>query len=269
MSEHLITRNEFEQLRRVLYQQAGISLADNKQTLVTGRLAKRLRETGHPTYTSYLREVVGGNGRELQIMVDLLSTNETSFFREPKHFDLLRDYVQSRQNRSAPLSAWSAACSSGEEPYTIAMVLMNALGSAAPWDVLATDISTRVLARAQTAHYSLERSRTIPTEYLKKFCLKGVREEAGTFLITPEVAERVRFRHLNLIEPIPDNIGSFDVIFLRNVMIYFDMETKRKIVGALVPRIKRGGYLLVGHSETLNGVTDQLVAERPSSYRKP
>jgi chemotaxis protein methyltransferase CheR len=263
-----ITEQEFAQLRRLLHQTAGISLSDNKQTLVLGRLAKRLRETGQPSFTHYLRDIIAGNQAELRIMVDLLTTNETSFFREPKHFELLRGVALNRSNRNAPFSVWSAACSSGEEPYTIAMVLMDALGESASWDVVATDISTRVLARAQSAHYALERANNIPQTYLKKYCLKGVREQTGTFLIAPPVRERVRFRHLNLIEPLPEGLGPFDVIFLRNVMIYFENETKRKIVEAMAPKLRKGGYFLIGHSETLSGITSVFQPERPSEYRK-
>lgn len=263
-----ITAQEFAQLRRILHQTAGISLSDNKQNLVLGRLAKRLRETGHPSFTHYLRQIVSGDESELRIMVDLLTTNETSFFREPKHFELLRTYALSRPNRNAPLSVWSAACSSGEEPYTIAMTLMDALGPDAPWEVFATDISTRILARAQTAHYAMERANNMPPGYLKKYCLKGVRTQHGTFMMAPEIRSRVRFRHLNLIERLPDNIGPFDIIFLRNVMIYFENDTKRQIVEAMAPKLRREGYFLIGHSETLSGISSVYKAERPSVYRK-
>ncbi len=264
-----ITDQEFAQLRRLLFDEAGISLADSKKTLVLGRLTKRLKITGNANFTGYLRQVVGGDAAERRVMIDLLTTNETSFFREPKHFELLREHVLARPRRDAPFSVWSAACSSGEEPYTIAMVLMDALGASAPWDILATDLSTRVLERARSGHYALERATNIPKPLLKKYCLKGVREQDGTFLVERGLRERVRFLHLNLIEPFPANLGPFDVIFLRNVMIYFETDTKRKIVEAMIPKLRPGGYFLIGHSETLNGVTDKLTALRPSVYRKP
>ena len=264
-----ISDPEFDQLRRLLYQTAGISMADSKRQLVMGRLSKRIVQRGFSDFTGYLRAIGAGDESELRVMIDLLTTNETSFFREPKHFEFLREYVLNRPNRQAPLSIWSAACSSGEEPYTIAMVLMNALGDSVPWDILGTDISTRILDRAQTGHYAMERARNIPPDFLRRYCLKGVRSQEGTFLIAPEVRERVRFRHFNLMHPAPDSLGSFEVIFLRNVMIYFDMETKRKVVANLLPRLRKGGYFLVGHSETLNGVNEQVVPERPSTYRKP
>jgi chemotaxis protein methyltransferase CheR len=269
MSAVTINDQEFTQLRRVLFQSAGIALSDVKRTMVQSRLSKRVMAVGHASFTSYLRQIASGDAGELRIMVDLLTTNETSFFREPKHFDLLRDIALDRPRRDAPFSVWSAACSSGEEPYTIAMVLMDALGAGVSWDVQATDISTRVLERARTGHYALERAEKIPPAYLKKYCLKGMGEQAGTFLIDARLRERVRLLHLNLINPYPANMGPFDVIFLRNVMIYFENDTKRRIIEAMIPKLRRGGHFLVGHAETLNGITDKLVTVRPSVYRKP
>lgn len=264
-----ITDQEFEQLRRLLYQTAGISLSESKRQLVLGRLSKRLQANGHAGFTSYLRGIAAGDEAELRIMVDLLTTNETSFFRESKHFDLLREQVLARPNRQAPLSVWSAACSSGEEPYTIAMVLMGALGPSVPWEIVATDISSRILERAQSGHYAMERAKNIPREILHRYCLKGVRSQDGTFIIGPELRERVRFRYLNLIQPLPDSLGPFDFIFLRNVMIYFDQDTKRRVVSAMVPKLRKGGHFLVGHSESLNGINTDLAPVRPSVYRKP
>jgi chemotaxis protein methyltransferase CheR len=264
-----ISDQEFAQLRRLLYEEAGISLADSKKTLVLGRLGKRLKITGNTSFTGYLRQVVGGDAAERRVMIDLLTTNETSFFREPKHFDLLREHALARPRRDMPYKVWSAACSSGEEPYTIAMVLMEALGESAPWEIVATDISTRVLERARSGHYALERAKNIAPALLRKYCLKGVRDQEGTFLIARALRERVHFQHLNLIEPYPDSLGPFDIIFLRNVMIYFETDTKRRIVEAMIPKLRRDGYFLIGHSETLNGVTDKLTAQRPSVYRKP
>ncbi|NTV94597.1 MAG: protein-glutamate O-methyltransferase CheR [Thiobacillus sp.] len=269
MSNLTITDQEFSQLRRILYQNAGINLSDAKKVLVIGRLDKRLRSCGHSNFTTYLRKIAAGDESELRIMVDLLTTNETYFFREHKHFDFLRQQVQFRPNQKAPFAVWSAACSSGEEPYTLAMVLMDALGPAVQWDILASDISTRILERAQTGHYAMERAKNIPPDMLSKYCLKGVREQHGTFLMAREIRDRVRFRYLNLIEPLPNNIGPFDFIFLRNVMIYFDVETKRKVVSSLLKKLRSGGHLLVGHSENLAGIADELIGVRPAIYRKP
>ena len=164
---------------------------------------------------------------------------------------------------------WSGASSSGEEPYTIAMVLAETLGLSANWEIVASDISLTVLERAQTGLYPMERGRGIPPELMKKYCLKGVRSQEGNFLVVPKLRERVDFRHINLIAPDTRELGQFDIIFLRNVMIYFDNETKRKVVGNMVPHLRDDGTFIVGHSETLTGITDDLSALRPTLYCRP
>jgi chemotaxis protein methyltransferase CheR len=211
----------------------------------------------------------GEHPEELQTMVDLLTTNETYFFREPKHFEFLRDEILGKRGAAGNFRVWSAASSSGEEVYTLAMVLADRLGQG-PWEVVGSDISTQVLDKAATSHYSLARTEGIPPAFMKKYCLKGVRSHAGTFLIAPELRKRTRFYQINLTQPVDPAIGDFEVIFLRNVMIYFDPETKARVVNNLLPRLRRGGYLFIGHSETLNGLaTGPLESVRPTIYRKP
>lgn len=267
--ETAISNHEFTLFQRLIYKIAGINMADTKKALVVGRLQRRLREYGFQTFTQYYRMLANGeNPAELQVMVDLLTTNETYFFREPGHFDFLRDSVLP-QNRSSELfRVWSAASSTGEEAFTLAMLLAEHRPDR-PWEVFASDISTKVLARAQTGHYPLERNEGIPPAFLRKYCLKGTRTQAGTFLIAPELRRRVSFRQVNLTQPIDSGIGNFNVIFLRNVMIYFDIETKRRVVANLMPRLISGGFFICGHSETLNGVNEELEAVRPTIYRKP
>ncbi|THF63060.1 protein-glutamate O-methyltransferase CheR [Pseudothauera nasutitermitis] len=265
-----ISDQEFSRFQALLYKLAGIYLAPSKKVLLVGRLTKRLRARGLDSFAEYYRLVSGGGDpAELQTMVDLLTTNETYFFREPKHFDFLRQEILPKRPRGTPFEVWSAACSSGEEPYTLAMVLADQLNEA-PWRITASDISTQVLERARRGHYPMERIDGIPPALLKKYCLKGVREQAGTFLVGKELRERVNFMQVNLIEA-PPAIGPFDVIFLRNVMIYFDQETKRKVVTNLLSRLKSGGWFIVGHSETLNGIVEpqHLAAVRPTIYKKP
>jgi chemotaxis protein methyltransferase CheR len=263
-----ITDREFMQFQRFIYDAAGIFMANGKQALVSGRLAKRLAHYQLNSYGDYLRLLESrAQPAELQVAVDLLTTNETYFFREPKHFALLRDLATEARDKKQTLRVWSAASSSGEEPYSIAMVMADVLGDAA-WEVLGTDISTRVLERARSGHYPMERASQMPPSYLKRFCLKGQGCEAGTMLIERPLRQRVQFRHLNLNEPLP-KIGSFDVIFLRNVMIYFNLETKRQVVARLLAQLRPGGYFLIGHSETLNDINDTLLAVAPSIYRKP
>ncbi len=262
-----LTAKEFALFRDLIYSLAGIALSEGKQVLVSGRLARRLKELGLSSYGEYYRLVTSGqHPEEQQRMVDQLTTNETYFFREPKHFDFLAKVAAEHGRR--PFQVWSAASSSGEEAYTMAMVLAETLGLNAPWQILGSDISRQVLERAERGHYSLDRTDGIPPGLLRKYCLKGVRSQAGTFLIGRELREHVTFRPVNLIAPLPD-IPSCDVIFLRNVMIYFDQETKRQVVANLTSRLKPGGHFIVGHSETLNGISETLKSVAPTIYRKP
>jgi chemotaxis protein methyltransferase CheR len=263
-----ISEREFQAIRAWLRGAAGISLSDQKKALVVGRLASRLRHYGLDSYGRYF-ELLQDRSRpdELQIAVDLLTTNETHFFREPKHFDFLRDKILPRHPAGRMFRAWSAASSSGEEPYSIAMTLAESLGEA-PWEVVASDLSSRMLARAETGHYAMTRAKTIPRSHLSKYCLKGVGPQAGTFLVDPGLRSRVRFMQVNLVGPLP-RLREFDLIFLRNVMIYFDAPTKRDVVARLIPHLARGGHIVVGHSESLNGVSDALKSLQPSIYRRP
>jgi len=264
-----ITDAEFAQFQRLIYQVAGISMADSKKILLTGRLGRRLRELGMSSFGEYYRYITSGaDAQEHQMMVDLLTTNETYFFREEAHFDYLRSHVIPQHPAGRPLEIWSAASSTGEEIYTLCMVLADEIGLGGPWSVLGSDISTQVLATAARGQYSLERTRGLPQSYLKKYCLKGVRSQAGTFLIAPELRKHARFIQVNLNAPLP-SIGKFDVIFLRNVMIYFDTPTKRKVIAQLVDCLRPNGYLFIGHSETLNGINNSVKAVRPTVYRKP
>jgi len=263
-----ITDREFSLFQQLVYQRAGISLSPAKKILLVGRLSKRLAHYGFDSFTDYYRLLTSGTQpEEVQQFVDLITTNETYFYREPLHFDFLRDKILRDWPRGAPFRIWSGACSSGEEPYTMAMVLAEHL-SRSQWEVFASDISRTVLARAAAGLYPLERTEGIPPGFLRKYCLKGVRSQQGKLLVAPELRERVRFAHLNLTERIA-GVGLFDVIFLRNVMIYFDADTKRKVVENMLPSLKPDGYFIVGHSESLTGLTDRLVPLRPTIYRKP
>ncbi len=264
-----ITQQEFVLFQRLIYKIAGISLSDAKQVLLVGRLSKRLKQYGLSTFTEYYRMLASGDyPEELQTMVDLLTTNETYFFREPTHFDFLRNEIVAKRNNPATFRVWSAASSSGEEAYSIAMTLAETMPSSA-WEIVGSDISTKVLAAAAAGHYSPARTDGIPPGYMRKYCLKGVRSHAGTFLIAPELRKKARFFQINLMHPVEADIGDFDVIFLRNVMIYFDPETKTRVVHNLLPRLKKGGHLIIGHSETLTGITDRVIGVRPTIYRKP
>ena len=262
-----ISDTEFGQFQRFIFETAGITLTDAKKALVSGRLAKRVHACRVKNYGEYFRLLMSGESPvELQTAVDLLTTNETYFFREPKHFDFLRRHVTAATARAA-LRVWSAAGSTGEEAYSIAMLLEDLLPGQ-PWEVVASDISARVLARAQVGHYSMDRIGNFPPGYLQRFCLKGRDSQAGTMLIERRLRQKVRFLKVNLNAPLP-HLGNFDVIFLRNVLIYFNTETKRKVVGRVLSNLRPGGYLLIGHSESLIEVTDAVELVAPAIYRKP
>lgn len=262
----ILSDSEFQQLRTMIREVAGISMSDAKKQLISGRLAKRLQFYKLTTYGSYYRLLMKDKA-ELQMAVDLLTTNETYFFREPKHFEFLRDVILAQLRGSAPVRVWSGACSSGEEPYTLAMVLADSLG-ARPWEILASDISSRVLEKAQCARYPLEGTKGIPQPLLNKYCLKGTGSNHGVFMIEPSLTSRITFAPINLNNPLPP-VGQFDVIFLRNVMIYFDNQTKSEVVKRLLKHLKPGGYFIVSHSESLNGISDEVQLVKPSIYRKP
>lgn len=269
VATYAITDQEFALFQRLIYKIAGISLSEAKKVLLVGRLTRRLKVYELDTFSQYYRMLAtGDHPEELQTMVDLLTTNETYFFREPRHFAFLRDEIIRKRISPSTFRVWSAASSSGEEVYTLAMVLADHLPNT-PWEIVGSDISTQVLAKAATGHYSLARTEGIPPGYMTKYCLKGVRSQAGTFLIAPELRKKTKFYQINLMNPIDADIGDFEVIFLRNVMIYFDPPTKAKVVHNLLPRLKSGGHLIIGHSETLNGITDRVDAVMPTIYRKP
>ena len=267
MTNITLTDHEFSQFQRFIFDAAGISMSEGKKALVSGRLAKRLAHWRVSSYSAYLQLLAGGGEpAEVQMAVDLLTTNETYFFRESKHFDLLRELALAARARNAPLRVWSAACSTGEEVYSMAMVLADVLEDR-PWEVLGTDISARVLARAQRGHYPMERASQMPAHYLKRFCLKGQGSEAGTLLIERSLRARVQFAHANLNTALPQ-LGAFDVIFLRNVMIYFNGDTKRQVVARVLAQLKPGGHFCIGHSETLNDISTAVRALAPSIYVK-
>ena len=263
-----ITEAEFSQFQRLIFQSAGITLSDGKKALVGSRLANRLRHYELDTYGEYFQVLNHGEGAlEMQTAIDLLTTNETYFFREPKHFVFLKKQLTSMPPRSHPLRIWSAAGSTGEEAYSIAMLLEDMLPGQ-PWEVFGSDISTRVLERARRGLFSTARTDNIPPDYLRRFCLKGQGENNGTLLIERALRKKVSFQQVNLNEALPP-IGKFEMVFLRNVLIYFDDDTKRKVVARVLHTLRPGGWLLIGHSETLHGITDVVESLAPAIYRKP
>jgi chemotaxis protein methyltransferase CheR len=265
MTTVTLSDKDFKGFRQMIFDLAGIHMSDAKKPLVSGRLAKRLGQRGLDSFSDYL-QLIHKDQAERQMALDLLTTNETYFFREPKHFEFLQRTLAPTLGQNGPIRIWSGASSTGEEPYTIAMVLAEALGHMR-FEVLASDISSRVLNTARRGLYPMEDAANIPRHMRAKYCLKGVGSQEGWFLIDQPIRDRVQFESINLSTRLPD-IGTFDVIFLRNVMIYFSMETKREVVSRLLPLLRPGGHFLISHSESLHGVTDQLQMIKPSIYCK-
>lgn len=268
MSISPITTEEFECFRRLIYEHAGIALAPEKKVMVASRLAKRLDYFGLSTYGDYFRLVMGrDHPQEFQTLVNILTTNETYFFREPKHFEFFRDEIL-KVWRGDRFRVWSAASSTGEEAYSLAMVMAENLGMR-EWEVFGSDISTRVLDAARRGVYLLDRLEHMDDRFMEKYCLRGVRSQEGFFMVDAKLRKRVTFDQVNLKSPLPPNLGKFDAIFLRNVLIYFDQDTKIQVVERLLSVLKPGGYFFVSHSESLHRVTERLKLIKPSIYRKP
>lgn len=264
---HPITDEEFTRFREFIYEHAGIALSPQKRQLVAGRLLKRLNQCGLTRYSDYFDYVMSAaDPAEKQRLVDSLTTNETYFFREPAHFDYLAGQILPAC-RGRAFRAWSAACSSGEEPYTIAMLLAEQLGQG-DWEVLGSDISQRMLQAGRTGLYPLSRTSGIPTALRSKYCLKGVRSQADHLLIDPRLKQRVQFAQINLKQPLASE-PHYDVIFLRNVLIYFDLPTKRAIVERVTAQLKPGGHFFISHVESLQGVPHGLHQVGPSIFRSP
>lgn len=263
-----LTPPEFEQIRRLAYEKFGLDLRDGKQQLVSARLGKKIREAKFRTFHEYYRSVVEDHtGEALASMIDALTTNYTSFFREPAHFDFLRTQAmpQWRERQAVPI--WSAACSTGEEPYSLAVCLAAGLGPGRA-RILATDISTRALAAARKGMYPADRCQGIPPQQLRGAMLRGQGKSEGWYLVKRELREVVEFRRLNLIEPLPA-LGPFPAIFCRNVMIYFQKPTQAELVNRLAACLEPGGWLFIGHAESLTGISHPLEYVCPAIYRKP
>jgi chemotaxis protein methyltransferase CheR len=235
--------------------------------MVGSRLAKRITYYQLDTFTQYYDLVMSKEyPDELQMVINILTTNETYFFREPKHFDYLKNNVLTNW-QAGKFRIWSAASSSGEEAYSLAMLLAETLPHS-PWEIIGSDLSTKVLAKAQIGLYPMNRLELLDKKLMNKYCLKGVRSQEGYFRIDEKLRKLTHFLQINLMKPITANIGMFDVIFLRNVLIYFDNETKKEVVERIISKLKPGGLFFISHSETLNKVTDTLDMLQPSIYIK-
>jgi chemotaxis protein methyltransferase CheR len=265
----ILSEPEFAQFRGFLASEAGIDLGPHKRALVQSRLAPRLRSLRCGNFTEYWNALQGVNAQaEREQAINLLSTNETYFFREPQHFEWLQERAAEINHlRNASVRVWSAACSTGEEAYTIAITLAEELGIQAPWHVYATDINTRVTRFAQRAVYPLARAQKTPLHLWKKYFQQGQEEYEGNIRVKPELVRRVEFGNLNLLHCASSRARDFDVIILRNVLIYFNDETKQRVVEQLCSKLADGGHLLIGHAEVIQQHRLPLVQEAPSRYR--
>ena len=265
--EFAFTVADFERVRKLIYQHAGISLSPAKQDMVYSRLARRLRATGLKTFADYLALLEKGDRDEWEKFVNSLTTNLTSFFREPHHFPILAEFLKKHQHRS-PIKIWCSASSTGEEPYSIAMTVVETFGSFdTPVSIMASDLDTNVLATAQKGVYPLERVDKLSAERVKRFFLRGTGTQEGQVCARPELRRMITFQRINLLEPNWPVRGPLDVIFCRNVMIYFDRPTQEALVRRLCRFLRPGGYLLIGHSESLTGLNLPLRCLKPSIYQ--
>lgn len=269
-----LTTGDLEDLRRLVYTEAGIALNPEKRELVSRRLAPRLRELGlGDDVTRYLSRV-RRDPAELVTLLDSLTTNETRFFREPEHFEHLQRAVLARLEAEAArglhprvIRVWSAACSTGEEPYSLAMSLL----SAAPhWraEIVASDLCTRALDTARAGRYKADRAALVPPALKQRYLLRGTGPAEGLVQVRPEVQACVSFRRVNLGKALPPDLGTFDAIFCRNVFIYFDVGSRREAVLRLMERLHPRGVLYLGNTETLHGVNVPMRAVAPSAYTR-
>lgn len=262
-----LAARDFEQIRQLAYGTFGLDLKPGKEELVSARLRRVLRQGGFRSFQDYYRHVLADRtGVALAALIDALATNHTAFLREPEHFTFLRDTVLPSLATRETLEVWSAACSTGEEVWTLAMVLNEALPSRRI-SIAASDISNKALHAAQAAEYPPDRCQGIPATWLSRYFVPG-NGPLKTYRVAPRVRAQVNFRRMNLVEsfswPRP-----FPVVFCRNVMIYFDRQTQEQVVRRLAACLEPGGYLFVGHAESLTRIAHTLEYVRPAVYRKP
>ncbi len=266
-----LTDRCFERISDIMYDAIGLSLSDAKKPLVTSRLGPRIQRLGLDGFEDYIARLEDDDdGSEFQVAVDLLTTNETYFFREPQHFEVLERELAARRSR-APLAIWSAASSFGDEAYSTAMLLsdMQHKGQVGPdWSILATDISHRVLVAAKQGVYPVDRLRHVDEDRLRRFCLKGEGPAEGQVMVNRKVRDKVTFGQLNLCKPF-EALGPFDVIFLRNVLIYFDAKTKVEVVDRVVNCLNPGGLFFLGTAEGRVSGKVPLTPIVPGAFRKP
>ncbi len=257
---------EFKHICKLIYERAGIHLTPSKKDMVYSRLARRLRANNISTFSDYLHIVEANSGSEREAFVNALTTNVTSFYREAHHFPILSEHVRGLAQRR-PINIWCNAASTGEEPYTIAMTMVDLFDSLTPpVRIIATDIDTQALQKASNGIYSLEHAQKLPKDVLERFFLKGRDDKAGQVKVRKELRDLISFSQLNLQDKQWPIKGAFDAIFCRNVMIYFDKATQHKILQKFVPFMQKDALLFAGHSESLQGVNDMFKLRGKTVY---
>ncbi|MDP3083542.1 MAG: CheR family methyltransferase [Rubrivivax sp.] len=266
-NEFVLSGADFDRIRKLIYQRAGISLHAGKQAMVYSRLSRRLRETGHRSFGDYLQDLEkGGSEAEWQEFVNCLTTNLTAFFREEHHFHALAEDLKARGNR--PLRLWCNAASTGEEPYSLAMQVLESMGASASAQLVCSDIDTKVLATAQRGVYAAD-ARGLSPERLRRHFQRGTAANSGFIRARPELARLIDFRSFNLMSPSWASLGEpFDIVFCRNVMIYFDGPTQRKVLERTHAVMKPGGLLYVGHSENFTEARDLFRLRGKTIYER-
>lgn len=264
------TDRDFRFVSRMIGERAGIVLNESKRELVYGRLVRRLRLLGLKRFEDYCDLLQSDDGEEVEHFINALTTNLTSFFREGHHFAFLHNDLLPRFRKSSAhqgMRVWSAGCSTGEEPYSIAMTLAENLPQATAWKILASDLDSNVVRTAAAGVYAVDRVQGIESARMKKWFLRGSGSREGLVKVRPVLRERIAFRQLNLLEPWPMT-KPFDVIFCRNVVIYFDKDTQRKLFDRFADQLVPGGHLFVGHSESLFKVCDRFRPIGGTIYEK-
>ena len=266
----MIDKQTFDRFRKLIYRESGITLKENKESLVSARVAKRMRVLNIATYREYLDYVSRDkDGNELIHLLDAISTNVTHFFREERHFEVLADLARQWESEGRrSLRLWCAACSTGEEPYSLAMTRHEALKDPRDAKIIASDISTKVLEKAQRGIYEARHMENVPHMLLARYFQKGCGRADGLYRVKAVLRDMVIFRRINLIAPPYPVRGPLDIIFCRNVMIYFDNTIRKQLLSSMHEMLRPGGYLIVGHAESLSGMLSPFKSVEPSVYIK-
>ncbi len=269
-----LTMPEFQRLSSFIYNELGIKLPEMKKVMLESRLQKRLRELNMTNFKDYIDYVFSHEGKihEMVHMFDVVTTNKTDFFRESMHFEYMNQFIlkELASKSSNFINIWSAGCSSGEEPYTLSIVLSEAIekGIIADYKMLATDISTKILKIALDAVYPISRVNDVPLEYKRKYFLKSKDPSNHTVRVVPQLRNKITFDRLNFMDESYNVNQVFDIIFCRNVIIYFDHNTQEKVISKLCSKLKTGGYLFLGHSESIAGMNLPLQNIKPTVFKK-